>query len=330
VPSGLDVDKVAPAFRGPRNPVARVTIQGLDAPLVSVILPVRDRAWCVSRAIESVLAQTYRNLELIVVDDGSTDETPEVVAAFGAAVRLLELPARGVYAARNAGVRAANGQLIAFIDSDDAWYPEKLSLQVPRMRRPEVGLVFGDARHVTREFLPLGKSCFRVAPPRRGRAADAFVWSNFVPTTTVLVRRIVLEEIGGFVESQAMSADLLAWFRIALRHELDYVDEPVADYTVHHDRLSSDLGLTLTARMEIFAAELSRTTDPAVRSLLRRLLFNLALRFSFAMLRGKARPTRAAFRLLWRALRAAGGVETARWSAALFLHEFRTRRRPLL
>src|SRR5438552_237974 len=223
----------------------------MTAPLVSVILPVNNREHSVARAIRSVLAQTYKEIELIVVDDGSTDGSRAVVEQFGPPVTLIAQAHAGPYAARNRGVAHARGELIALIDSDDAWLPERLAMQVPRMTRAEVGLVFGDSTHVTapHEGAPrTGTTSFRVSPPRRGRVAAHFAWCNFVPTCTVLVRRRCLEEIGGFSEASALSADYLAWFRIALRYELDYVDAPVAEYTVHRDGISYDLGRAIAAR----------------------------------------------------------------------------------
>jgi glycosyltransferase involved in cell wall biosynthesis len=135
-------------------------------PLVSVILAVYNREGSVARAIASVLEQTYRQLELIVVDDGSTDGTRAVVESFGAPVTLITQAHAGVYPARNRGLRHARGELVAFIDSDDAWLSDKLEAQVPLMRRREVGLVFGDAVHVTapKEGAPrTGLTSFRVA-----------------------------------------------------------------------------------------------------------------------------------------------------------------------
>lgn len=262
-----------------------------DGPLVSVILPVYNRAWCVERAIRSVLAQTYRPIELIVVDDGSTDGTREVVERFGASLTLLVQERSGAYPARNLGLRHARGELVAFADSDDAWLPDRLAVQVPLMRRPEVGLVFGDVIHLSapRPDAPrTGQTSFAVAPPRRGRATRQFAWCNFVPTCTVLVRRACLEEAGGFATSVPISADYLAWLRIAMRHEVDFVDRPVAEYTVHPDGISFDLGRSLAARITLFSEELRGTRDPEYRAVLERLLFNLSLHLVLAAVRGRA------------------------------------------
>ncbi|HEX6159423.1 MAG TPA: glycosyltransferase [Thermoanaerobaculia bacterium] len=302
----------------------------MSAPLISVILPVRDRAWCVARAIESVLAQTYRPFELIVIDDGSTDGTREVVASFGSAVQFLTQDHKGVYAARNEAIRHAKGELIAFIDSDDAWYPDKLALQVPLFARQEVGVVYGDTRHVTREGQPLGRSSFDLAPPRRGHCAKGFASSVFVPMITAVVRRSCLDEIGGFPESHQLSTDMLVWFRVALRHELDYVDSPVADYTVHPGGISAELGRALAARIELFSNELARTADRPTRRLLRRILFTLALRLAIAAFRGTARDRSAASAMARRTLAAVAGIEAAYWSAAFLAHEVSVRSRRIL
>lgn len=294
-----------------------------DGPLVSVILPVYNRAWCVERAIRSVLAQTYRPLELIVVDDGSTDGTREVVERFGASLTLLVQERAGAYPARNLGLRHARGELVAFADSDDAWLPDRLAVQVPLMRRPEVGLVFGDTIHVSepRPDAPrTGLTSFAVSPPRRGHAARHFACCNFVPTCTVLVRRACLEEAGGFVTTVPLSADYVAWLRIALRHEVDFVDRPVAEYTVHAKGISADLGRALETRITLFSRELRETRDPEYRIVLERLLFNLSLHLVLAAARGRARGVDPA---VWRSCGTAW--RTAHWRVPLWGLAFATR-----
>lgn len=301
-----------------------------EEPLVSVILVVHNRPDCIGRAIESVLAQDYRNLELIVVDDGSTDGTTEAIAAFGDSVRLIRRPHAGPYAARNRALDHARGDLIAFMDSDDFWLPHKLAAQVPLMERSEVGLVFGDTIHVSepRKGTPrTGRTSFRTSPPKRGRVAEALVWRNFVPTCTVLVRRACLEEIGGFDESSPISADYPAWFRIALRHELDHVEEPVALYTVHKGGISFDLGRSLAARIGLFSAELDRAGDRDSRALLRHLLFNLSLHLGIAVLRGRAASVASPARLAWRTAWRTGRLRALPWACAFALGQINLRAR---
>jgi glycosyltransferase involved in cell wall biosynthesis len=114
-------------------------------PRVSVIIPTFNCARFLGRAIETALTQTYRDYELIVVDDGSTDETREVVASFGSKLRYLYQPNGGVYSARNLALSSANGELVAYLDADDMWYPHKLDTQVAFLdAHKECGLVHSD------------------------------------------------------------------------------------------------------------------------------------------------------------------------------------------
>ena len=293
-------------------------------PQVSVILPVYNREASVARAIDSVLAQTYRPFEVIVIDDGSTDGTRRVLDRYGSQITLLEQRHRGVYPARNLGCRQARGELLAFLDSDDAWRPDRLARQVPLMRG-EVALVFGDVLCV-----PGGRTTFRIAPPRRGPAAAAqFAWCNFVPTISVLVRRDALEEIGGFAETTDASADYLAWFRIAWRHEIDYVDAVVADYSVHAGGISQDLGHALETRIELFSGQLAAAEEREMRVVLRRLLFNQATSLVLATVRGRARSVAHPLRLAWRTAAMAAGVEAALWLASFAMNQVRVRTRRL-
>lgn len=293
-----------------------------------MILPVYNREAYIERAVRSVLAQTYRSFELIVVDDGSTDGTRGVLDQFGDAIRVLEQPHSGAYAARNLGARQARADLLAFADSDDAWRPRLLALEVPLMRRPEVGLVFGDAIHVTpsdRGPAAGRLTCFQVSPPSRGRVAARFAWANFVPTCTALVRRRCFEEVGGFSEASQVSSDYLTWYRIALRHELDYVDEVVAEYSVHAGGISYELGRAVEARMRLFGSEMAAAKDPAVRALLRRLLFNLSASLALAAMRGRARTVSHPLRLAVRTALANARSSIAPWAAAFAINQLRLR-----
>ncbi|MBV9070534.1 MAG: glycosyltransferase [Acidobacteria bacterium] len=298
-------------------------------PGISVILPVFNREQSVARAIRSVLGQTQPPFEIIVVDDGSTDRTRDVLESFGSQITVIEQPHAGAYVARNRGLRHANGELIAFIDSDDVWLPDRLVSQLPLMERPEVGLVFGDVVHVRPGQERRRVTSFQVAPPRRGRVAKQFAWCNFVPTSTVLVRRSCLEEAGGFAEDVSLSCDYLMWFRIALRHDLDFVDRVVAQYTLSPDSMSRDLGRSIEARIQLFSGELARTTDPATRKILKRLLFNLSWSLALASLRkrtdGVARPLRKAQSTAMAAAR----LEAGPWTAQFAMNQLRIRGRRL-
>ena len=296
---------------------------------VSVILPVYNREQSVARAIRSVLSQTRTPIELIVVDDGSTDGTRKVLDSFGSQITVIEQSHAGAYAARNRGLRHAQGELIAFIDSDDVWLPDRLASQMPLMERPEVGLVFGDVVHVRPGQERRRVTSFQIAPPRRGRAAAQFAWCNFVPTSTVLVRRRCLDEAGGFSEEVPLSCDYLMWFRIALRHELDFVERVVAEYTLSPDSISADLGRSIEARIQLFSGELARTTEPATRKILKRLLFNLSWSLALAALRKRAGTVARPLRTARSTAMAAARLEAGLWTAAFAMNQLRIRTRRL-
>ena len=298
------------------------------APLVSVVLPAWNRAEWVARAIRSVLAQSHRCVELIVVDDGSTDDTNRVARSFGRAMTLLSQPHRGPYAARNLGVRHASGELIAFIDSDDAWYPDRLERQLALLRDPTVGLVFGDAdlvdyRGGAPRRHPL--TAFQITPPRRGWVADQFVYGNFVPTSSVLVRRGCFDEAGAFCDSAWLSADYATWFRISLRHRLDYVDAPVFEYALHPGGISRDLLGALRARIELFQAMLGEAQDGRTRDTLLHVLFNLHLHLAFARLRRDGAV--GALSDCLRALRIGPPGASVRWTVGFVGNQLRVRLR---
>jgi hypothetical protein len=160
--------------------------------------------------------------------------------------------------------------------------------------------------------------------------ADHFTWGNFVPTTTVLVRRSCLEQVGGFPTSHEVSADYLAWFRIALRHQFEYVDRVVADYLVHPGGISSDLGRSLEARIELFSAERARTRDAALRGLLDQVVFNLGLHLAVAAARGRVPSVDEEWRLVRAAVRLPRGRRAVRMSGSFAAHHLRARARRAL
>jgi glycosyltransferase involved in cell wall biosynthesis len=275
----------------------------LARPLISVLLPVHNRPQWVGRAVESVLAQDYPHVELIVIDDGSTDGTPAAIEQLGARLVHLRQARRGPYAARNHGLSHAQGDLIAFIDSDDQWYPDRLLRQLPLLDPPAVGLVFGDAALTDYPGPAPSRgslTAFDITPPRRGWVTRHFAYGNFVPTSSVLVRRRCLEELGGFQETPPLSADYLMWFRISLRYQLDYVPDPVFEYAVHGDGISRDLVASLRARIALFSLALARAIEPRTRLELRRVLFHLHLSLALACVRLDRRGTLGALADGWR------------------------------
>lgn len=193
-----------------------------ESPRVSVIIPTFNRARCVGEAIESVLSQSFHDFELIVVDDGSTDDTPAVLARFGTRVRVLRQPNRGVSAARNTGVLAAQGEWVAFLDSDDLWVPGKLEVQLEDIaRHPRVVAHVVDCEFVGYANSPIslfelrGKSKEFAQDPLRPRPLVDVLCAVFA-TPCWLIRRSVLSQTPGFREDLNMGEDLELLCRVAL------------------------------------------------------------------------------------------------------------------
>ena len=301
-----------------------------------MIIPVYNRRDMLRRSIESVLSQTWKNLEIIVVDDGSTDGSADVAEQFGPPVRVLREPHRSVYVARNAGISAANGSLIAFNDSDDLWTPRRLELQIPLFERPDVGVVYGDAAYLDlRGSQPaLMKRTFFESQtiPFRGRVTAHFTFGNFVGLAGVTVRRECFDTCGLFETTPPLSSDYLQWFRISRRYAFDYVDEPVYLYSIHTDRLTADLGSSLEARLIHFARELNRSPEEA--GTLAHILFNLTLHYRIWGSRGGNAPRVASF---LGDLRREGLIpedvfdrHRSKWTVGFLLHQARLRPRRLI
>ena len=206
-------------------------------PRVSVVIPTHNRAWCLDRAVESVLAQTFRDLELIVVDDGSEDDTARLLAGYAEAVRVIRQPNRGVSAARNAGIRASRGPWIALLDSDDHWLPEKLAVQLDWLdAHPDYCICQTEETWI--------RSGRRVNPKKRHRKHGGFIFERCLPLclvspSAVMMARGLLEEVGGFDEELPACEDYDLWLRIACRHPIGLVDQPLIVKTGGHaDQLS--------------------------------------------------------------------------------------------
>ena len=205
--------------------------------LVSVIIPSYDRWPMLGESVDSVLVQTAREYELIVVDDGSTDETPRRLRDYGARLTMLSQSRRGVAAARNLGARQASGQYLAFLDSDDLWHPLKLERQLAFMESNlEVEICQTDEIWV--------RNGVRVNPRHKHRkpSGDIFRASLalcLVSPSAVMMRRDLFERVGGFDESLPVCEDYDLWLRIAKDTEVPLIPETlVTKRGGHADQLS--------------------------------------------------------------------------------------------
>lgn len=212
-----------------------------DDELVSVIIPVYNGRDLVNRAIDSVLDQTYGAVEAVVVNDGSTDGTAEVLdrrAAEDARVRVVHQDNGGLSAARNAGIASARGAYINFLDADDWLLEHKLRLQVDVLQAaPEVDLVYSDFLRVRdSDGVVFGEP--RREPPRP--IAEVLVYRNWLAPMVPLLRRSLVERVGGFDATFRAAEDWDYWYRCAQAGRLAYVAGVVAMYRMHGGQMHRD------------------------------------------------------------------------------------------
>jgi glycosyltransferase involved in cell wall biosynthesis len=212
---------------------------------VTVVIPTCNRASLVTTAIESALQQTFRDIEVVVVDDCSDDETPAVVSALlqDPRVRYLRQQVRrGAPAARNEAIRRSSGEFVAFLDDDDEWRPEKLAAQVEVFRRggPDVGVVYSSYEVVDRKS---GHVVGRKVAEKRGELARDLLERNVVGSSScVVVRRTALEAAGLWDERLPSFQDYDLWIRLSRFVRFDFVEEDLLVYSVHPKKIWTDLG----------------------------------------------------------------------------------------
>jgi len=178
--------------------------------LITCIVPVYNGARYLSEALESILAQTYRPLKVIVADDGSTDGTPDVAAAYGERITYVQQPNRGYAAAKNLGLSSAQGDFIAFLDADDVWHPEKLTRQIAAMQeRPEIDLCFTRYENFWMPELAEEQRRYQGYPLSQTQSA----WS----ISTLLVRRAVFERLGNFYDGPRALENMTWFLRASVR-----------------------------------------------------------------------------------------------------------------
>jgi glycosyltransferase involved in cell wall biosynthesis len=236
-------------------------------PEVSVILPTYNRAGTLGRAIASVLAQTFKDFELIIIDDGSTDRTSPVVESFpDARIQAIRWPDnRGAACARNHGIQLARGRLIAFQDSDDAWRPEKLARQVAVLEGADTntGVAYTNFTRVRAGGTRPGISRARILVsktrlPRTRLAGDvsyALARGNFITTQAALVRKSCLEAVGGFDEGLRRLVDWDLWLRLAPRTSFAFIEQPLVARYITPGSISSQPNALLLAFERIIARQ---------------------------------------------------------------------------
>lgn len=301
----------------------------MSTPTVSVVMAAKNYGRFIAQAIESVLAQTFAGWELVVVDDGSSDDTEAVVRPFlvDHRVRYVRSDTLGQSRAKNLGLGLTTGAFVAFLDADDAWLPTKLARQLATLDAdPAVGVVFSGRRIIDEA----GTELPAAAPPsadHRGDVLGAIFRKNFVCFSSAVVRRAVFDHVGGFDPTLDLAIDYDLWLRVATHYRFDFAPEPLVLYRTGHGNLSKRLCDRVATAVSIMTRAVSRrglrdrlprrdigegyaSTCRAVGYVLRESEPLAAMRWYWRAARWSGRPWRAARGLLACAARWASGRRT--------------------
>lgn len=223
-----------------------------EIPAVSVVVPAYNAAWCIRRAVDSVLAQTFTDFELIVVDDGSTDDTPAVLNTYGDRLCLVRKPNGGLSSARNAGIEAARGRYVAFLDADDWWLPEKLRRQIALMEA-DPALVFCStaARIESPDGDVLGEWACGNSPLPTLEAIFATNAHVAGSGSAVVARRDAFARTGGFDERLRSLEDIDMWMRLAAIGGYTCVPQPLTVILKRPGSMSGNLDVMRDAAIAV-------------------------------------------------------------------------------
>lgn len=218
-------------------------------PLVSVIIPTYNRASFLEKSVQSVISQTIKNIEIIVINNYSTDNTLDIIRSFNDnRIKIINFKNGGVIAkSRNQGMIQSTGKYIAFLDDDDLWRPDKLELQIKYLEsHPEFGLVYSNAIIIDEKGNRKGLLLNR-GQAREGRIFQYLLGGNFIPILTLLMKREVLESNGLLFEEPSMIAveDYEYLMRAALKFGFGYIDKPMAMYRIHSTGMSKAKSVAL-------------------------------------------------------------------------------------
>jgi glycosyltransferase involved in cell wall biosynthesis len=226
-----------------------------QSPQVNVIIPAHNAARYLSIAIESVMAQTFQDWSIVLVNDGSTDNTDEVVAPFlaalGGKLKYIKQPKSGVSAARNTAIRNSSGEFLALLDADDIWLPIRLEESLKCLRdRPNAGLSYGFNTRIGPDGALLDTFDRRQKHGEGWVAPYLYMRTIDLPSPTITFRRKCIEEVGGFDETLTVTEDRDLWLRIALRYEIALIPKILAHYRTSPQSATTDPNRMLKSQLQ--------------------------------------------------------------------------------
>lgn len=254
-------------------------------PTVSVIIATYNRAHYICDAIDSVLAQTYKDYEIIVVDDGSTDNTKEMLDKYNGKIRYTYQANSGVSAARNLGVNLSKGQYLAFLDSDDMWLPEKLEKQMEAIKEDGVGLV-----HTSKYMVDSNGNFTGDIRPLYPAKNIYDLINNHNICMSVLAKKDLVIKAGMFDEGISGSEDKDLWIRMAKLSKITFLKEPLIKYRVHPDNTCNDSEKLYDGHVKTFNKLLKDNSIKLDKTLLKKRLaqeYYLLAREKYKKYRGK-------------------------------------------
>ena len=205
-------------------------------PKVSVIIPTYNREDFISETIQSVLEQTYKDFEVIVVDDGSTDNTQKKLEVFGNKIQVIEQKNSERAIARNKGIKNAKGDYIAFVDSDDIWLKDKLKRQVEFLdNNKEFILVYNPSFRINEKGQKI-KAAQRQLKGYSGNVFEKLLFRNFIVSATPLIKRAIFEKTTGFETNYIPYEDWEFWIRFSLLGNFYFINEPLTFYRIHKNQ----------------------------------------------------------------------------------------------
>ena len=285
-----------------------------DEPLVSVVIPAHNAGVTIRETVTSVLQQTFANLEVLVIDNASADDTAAVVAGIeDDRVRCISFEQAGASFARNQGIAHARGRYVALLDADDLWLPDKISDQLEAFdTNPDAGLVFCWCDSVDEHgvFLKKGNYVQLEEPVYE----QMIKWNLLENTSSPMIRREVLETIGAFDEKLWLPEDWDLWLRIAFHYPIICIPKVLVHYRVHRGSASlSDVQLMIDASLKVLGTALERLPPSRHRNRLERTSkANLYQHLAMRMVEtsdGRSTAKKAA-RLWWRSVRTRPGLFT--------------------
>jgi len=242
---------------------------------ISVIIPTFNRSQYICDAIDSVLAQTYPAHEIIIADDGSTDNTAALLKKYGKRIKYLRQKNKGPSAARNLGIKKSTGEFIAFLDSDDLWDKNKLKEQIEFYKRIN-NFNLGMIDTFTKIIDFKGKTICVLNCTKRGPALEELFYHNVInQTSSVLIKSSVFQEIGLFNENLGGAEDRELWIRIASKFRIYTVEKYLVNQRKHNENISNDYEF-MRANTEKLLKIISKRYEDKVKNLNKVIAFNYA------------------------------------------------------